>query len=59
MWNHDSAPTGGMFNGPQESEIVAVGLLLHDEGGFGHMNAYKTEFGIKWIEQVKPLSKKK
>jgi len=59
MWNRDPAPNGGLFNGLYESEIVAVGLLLHDDAGFGHMNAYKTELVIKWIERVKPLSQKK
>ena len=59
IWNRDPVRNGGLFSGLYESEIVAVGLLLHDEVGFGHMNAYKTEFAIKWIEQVKLLSKKK
>jgi hypothetical protein len=58
MRNHDPV-TNGLFNGLYESEIVAVGLILHDEAGFGHMNAYKTELGIKWIEQATPLSRKK
>ena len=56
---NDDPVTGGLFNGLYESEIVAVGLILHDQAGFGHMNAYKTELGIKWIEQATPLSRKK
>ena len=48
----DSPPTEGLFNGLWESEVITVGMFAHDKQGFGHLNAYKYEFTIKWVEKV-------
>jgi hypothetical protein len=59
LWKLKAPDGEGMFkDGIRESEITAVGLFVHGQEGFGHMNAYKFEFTIKWIDRIKGASKK-
>ena len=54
----DPSPGEGLFNGLWESEVIAVGMFAHDKRGFGHLNAYKYEFTMKWVERVRRVPKK-
>jgi hypothetical protein len=42
----------------READIVAVGLLIYGQEGFGHLNAFKYKFVIIRIEQAKAVPKK-
>ena len=49
---------GDVQSGTWESELVRVGMFLYHERGYGHLNAYKYKFHMKWIEKVRRLPKK-
>ena len=56
---HPDYPNIGDFqSGTWESELVTVGMFLYHERGYGHLNAYKYKFHMKWIEKVRRLPKK-
>jgi hypothetical protein len=58
LQQRDPAPTEGLFNGLWESEVVTVGMFMHDKRGFGHMNGHKYQFTMKWVERVRKAPKK-
>jgi hypothetical protein len=56
--HRDFPATEGLFNGLWESEVITIGMFVHDKQGLGHLNAYKYGFTMKWLEKVKRVPKK-